>query len=61
MKVITHNFTDRIVKEILIQTWRPESIAYAERQKTRLENSGYTLVRESAGIDTASLIYKKAI
>lgn len=36
-----------------------KDIKRAERQKTKLENDGWTLVHESASITTGRLIYEK--
>ena len=38
-----------------------KSIRKAERQKSRLENQGYTLIRTIAGVTTSRLVYEKTI
>ena len=36
-----------------------KSIKSVEKQKTKLENNGYTLINTIAGFTTTTLIYKK--
>ena len=49
------------MKVINIEYLSLKSIKNAERRKTRLENDGYTLVKESAGLTTGQLIYEKKV
>lgn len=60
-ETLTFNMIAKTVKEIRFNTDSLAGIQYAERQKTRLENQGYTLIREKVGFNTATLIYRKEI
>ena len=47
-------------KEIIIRIDERsiDSIKKAERKKWKLENQGYTLVRQSTGVNFSELVYK---
>jgi len=50
-----------LLKRVKIIKWRVDSeieLRKAERQKTMLENKGYTLIGEDIGMFTGKLIYK---
>ena len=47
-------------RKVIITDWNDlKSIKKSEREKSRLENAGYTLVKESAGLTTSTLIYEE--
>ena len=51
--------TKRVIVKI---DWRSEdSISRAEREKTNLENQGYTLINQMGVLDSATLIYQKDV
>lgn len=58
-ETLTFNMVAKTVKEIRFSTDDLEGIQYAERQKARLENQGFTLIREKAGFHSATLVYRK--
>ena len=60
-QTLTFNMIGRTVKEIRFSTDNLESIQYAERQKARLENQGFTLIREKAGFNSATLVYRRML
>lgn len=46
-------------REVVKVDWDDErSVANAERQKARLEERGYTMVREIGGLNTSGLVYE---
>ena len=59
MKTLTFNLIGRTVKEIHFDSNDLKHIKYAEKQKARLENAGYSLAKELVGFCSTTLIYKK--
>jgi hypothetical protein len=60
-ETLTFNMVAKTVKEIRFSTEDLEGIKYADRQKARLENQGFTLVREKAGFHSTTLVYRKEL
>jgi hypothetical protein len=46
-------------KEVKVDWNDLKSITKAERQKSKLENAGYTLVQTKGGLTTSTLVYEK--
>jgi len=59
MKVSTYELTNRVAKELSWNNNDIQDIARAEKQKTRLENLGFTLKFEKAGFSQSTLGYVK--
>ena len=48
-----------IIKRVFVDWSSLESMQKAEKQKTRLENLGYTLIESLVTFNTATLIYER--
>ena len=59
MKISTFKFSNREVKELRWQSDNLKSIQWAERQKARLENLGFSLKASSSGFCSDYLAYVK--
>lgn len=60
-KTMTRDIQKDLLKRVKIIKWHTDSeieLRKAERQKTMLENKGYSLISEECGLFTAKLVYK---
>lgn len=57
MKIATFDFLNRTCKELRFDSDNLKSIEWAEKQKTRLENLGYTLKFTDCGLFSTTMGY----